>query len=233
MNSFVLPDTQQGRVVLGSRSPRRRELLNDVIGTSALIVCPPENSVEAGFDDVDDDDAIRQRLLEIVRAKHDDVNQQRARLIELAEPSARRVVEWIIVADTTVVATRPCGRRIVLGQPPDQHWQETVSGWFEHFLSGRIHDVLTGVIVSRGEQVIEFVQATQVAFDVVSRDRLGRYLLTGESVGKAGGYAIQGMAAGFVRSVQGSLTNVIGLPTSEVLEALERLGWTDSAAQSS
>lgn len=212
------------RVVLGSRSPRRRELLTGAVGEQAVIVCPPHSAEELGFDGLPDDESIRARLMEIVDAKLRDVQRQRAAAVVDTTLDAQ-AAEWIVVADTTVVVSDDQGKRSVLGQPPAADWQATVRRWFSQHLSGRTHDVLTGVIVARDEMVDRFIVTTHVAFDVIDEAAIDRYLATAESVGKAGGYAIQGHAAAFVRSVDGSLSNVIGLPIQEVMASLRRLGW--------
>ena len=80
-------------------------------------------------------------------------------------------------------------------------------------------------MVSHEASMIETVVRSQVTFGKVTDDMLEAYIATAESTGKAGGYAIQGQAAAFVTSVNGSLTNIIGLPVLEVADSLQTLGW--------
>ena len=79
--------------------------------------------------------------------------------------------------------------------------------------------------MSHGTDVQEFIVRSIVRFIAVDDDLLEWYLSTGESPGKAGGYAIQGHAAVFVDELRGSLTNVIGLPVLEVVQTLQETGW--------
>lgn len=185
---------------------------------------PPLSSDEAGFDDVHDDDSIEQRLLTIVRVKHANVCQQvqSSREPETAETSQSPI---IVVADTIVMASNDEGFKNVLGQPDPKQWKSEVREWFRFWLAGRTHEVWTGVNVSRQKERREFVVKSKVTFCEVSDELIEWYLSVSESLGKAGGYAIQGHAAAFVAQLSGSLTNVIGLPLMEVMAAMQSLGW--------
>ena len=157
---------------------------------------------------------------EIVRRKRDDV------LHQLNCESKHSAAEtFVVAADTIVIVARDDGSRIVLGQPSGDDWQSEVREWFHRWLSGRRHEVWTGVCVSHGTVVLEFIVRSIVRFITVEEELLEWYLSTGESPGKAGGYAIQGHAAVFVDELRGSLTSVIGLPVTEVTEALRETGW--------
>lgn len=79
-------------------------------------------------------------------------------------------------------------------------------------LSGRTHQVMTGVAVRRSGQVESFVETTTVHFDDLSDDEISWYIGTGEPVDKAGAYAIQGRGGAFITAIDGSYDNVIGLP---------------------
>jgi len=211
------------KIVLGSRSPRRRELLGSVAGDDRLIILPPTTPHEPGFSDVSDEAAIERRLCEIVGLKHTDVCRQLDDSQHAGESET-----FVVVADTIVIAGRENEARHVLGQPDSDRWQDDVRTWFRRWLSGATHDVWTGVRISRGKESRQFVVRSQVTFRTVNDDLLNWYLSTGESPGKAGGYAIQGHAAAFVIGLKGSLTNVIGLPVLEVIEGLTELGWLQS-----
>lgn len=93
-------------------------------------------------------------------------------------------------------------------------------------LSGRAHQVLTGVsvIAPDGRQVVRVVK-TRVVLKRLTRDEIDAYKACGEGVGKAGGYAIQGRAAPFVRQINGSYTGIVGLPVYETVALLTGLGW--------
>ena len=92
-------------------------------------------------------------------------------------------------------------------------------------LSGQTHEVYTRFALGDAEDVhhAETV-VTRVTFRALGRDEIDAYAATGEGMDKAGGYAVQGRASGFVSRIEGSHTNVIGLPACEVVVALRRLG---------
>lgn len=217
-----------GTVILGSRSPRRRELLATVVGGDLLRVLPPLDAEELSFDDLCTDAEIENRLLKVVMMKHQDVRDQ---LDGSTTPAESTVAERspenspvIVVADTLVIATTAGGRRLVLGQPDPARWQDVVRSWFRDLLSGTTHSVWTGFCVSRGHSVRTHIVRTEVSFVPLTDSLIDWYVSTGESPGKAGGYGIQGHAASIVCGLQGSLTNVIGLPVLEVAEELRHLG---------
>jgi septum formation protein len=91
-------------------------------------------------------------------------------------------------------------------------------------LSGRTHHVMTAVAVSSGEEVVAEIATSAVSFRALARDEIARYVATGESVDKAGAYAIQGRAAAFVMRLEGSYTGVMGLPLYETASLLARIG---------
>ena len=211
-------------VVLGSRSPQRRELLASIVGEHALRIVPPLSSAEADFHDVHDDCGFESRLLEIVRDKYQDVSRQVA-ATEVFSTEGKSHASFIVVADTIVIAKNDQQQKRILGQPEPDKWQSEVRHWMRHWLTGRTHEVWTGVNVARGNEVHEFVVKSSVTFCDVSDALIEWYLSTNESVGKAGGYAIQANAAAFVSQFSGSLTNIIGLPLMELIGALQALGW--------
>jgi len=204
------------QVVLGSRSPRRAELLGAYLTPEQLVIRPPASPEEPGFEGLTDDAEIRQRLLEIVRLKHHGVCE----LVAQQPDSRETLLPLIVAADTTVVAGARSGLRQVLGQPRPEFWKDDVRDWFQRWLSGKTHEVWTAVRVSCGGAVREQIVSAAVTFSDVSPEQLEWYLSTCESTGKAGGYAVQGLAAAFVTRVEGSLTAIIGLPLLETLQLL-------------
>ncbi|WP_299466337.1 Maf family protein [uncultured Gimesia sp.] len=202
------------KMILGSRSPRRRELLSQIVLEAAIEVLPPLDSEEAGFDQLHDLESIRKRLIAICTTKNHDVFQQ----INARE----NVTGPILTADTIVVVEREPSGFVVLGQPPaGPEWKQTVRNWFLDDYAGKTHRVLTGLCLRTEDQLTTEISETLVTFherDAVHR-HLDWYLSTQESVGKAGGYAIQGGGSIFVQRIEGSLSNVVGLP----LEILVRL----------
>jgi nucleoside triphosphate pyrophosphatase len=224
------------RIILGSRSPRRLELLRLIVPPERIAVVPPASADEPDFEDARDWPAIERRLVEIARLKCDDVRRQ----------VGGDGFAAIVTADTVIVATDADGHPIVLGQPPENvveaasfrtdagsvghvdDWERVVAEWFEDYLLGKDHVAASAVCVeSANRQQRECVVKTRVRFDASAKRWLDWYLGTGEPRGKAGGYAIQGAGGIFVSEVEGSLSNVVGLPVREVLEMLEELGIVD------
>ena len=222
MHDVIIPVSNS--VVLGSRSPQRRELLESIVGSDSLLIVPPLSSAEVDFHDVCDDAGFERRLLEIVREKYDDVSRQVVTSEEFSGAGETHS-PFIVVADTIVIAKDDQQHKRVLGQPEPDKWQSEVRHWMRHWLVGRTHEVWTGVIVTRRSDAREFIVKSNVTFCDVSDAMIEWYLSTNESVGKAGGYAIQANAAAFVSQFCGSLTNIIGLPLMEVITAIQELGW--------
>jgi septum formation protein len=198
--------------ILGSRSPRRRELLMQLVPESAIEVVPPLNPEEAGFEGLHDLSSIKEQLAEICLAKNEDVFAQSC------NGDLRQVL--LLTSDTIVVVERQPGHFVVLGQPPTgSGWELAVRDWFENDFAGKTHRVITGLCLrsSTGIQT-EFCE-TLVTFHERSHvlKHLDWYLSTGESLGKAGGYAVQGAGSIFVKRIEGSLTNVVGLPLENLL----------------
>lgn len=207
------------KLVLASRSPRRLELLSRLVPAERILVRPPRSTEEAGFDDCRTRYDIEERLLAIARTKCEDV---------LAQVRAEGLPEQTVVlaADTTIMATGAKGRPVVLGQPPEgEHWPEIVGRWFREYYFGRTHHAATAVCLQtlsgrRAERVV----VSDVTFHAKGERWLDWYLSTNEPRGKAGGYAIQGLADVFVSRIEGSVSNVIGLPLRDLLEMLEEIG---------
>ena len=185
-------------LVLGSASPRRRELLRQV-------------GVEpAAVDAAEIDESPRRGELPAVYAR-------RIADEKLSAVAARHPGAFVLAADTVVAV----GRRI-LPKPADA---AEARACLER-LSGRSHKVLGAVAVQAPDgRKADRLVATRVRFRRLHPDELAGYLESGEWEGKAGGYAIQGRAAAFVPEIQGSYPNVVGLPLVETLGLLRGLGW--------
>ena len=233
-------------VIVGSRSPRRLELLRTIVPETQLTVCPPRESAEAGFDGLTTLDEIEQRVREIVVAKRDDVIAQlcdssRNQNLQFTQSGHNESEVIVVAADTAVVVRvgEEGDKWMTLGQPPtDDSWREVVRGWFRDHLAGRTHVVMSGVSVSRislrqpasAIRSVGRVCCTRVTMRSNIDEWLEWYLETGESVGKAGGYAIQGAGSVFVTRIEGSLTNIIGLPLEETVALFRELGlFTDTS----
>lgn len=183
------------KLILGSASPRRRELL-------AQLGLVPD---EVRAPDIDETPAKG----ESPRAYVARMAREKALALPLAED------EVILSADTTVAV----GRRI-LGKPA--HAGEAAE--FLMALSGRRHHVLTAVAVRRGERLWERLVDTEVKVKALSNAEVNAYLASGEWHGKAGGYAIQGRFGAMIPWLKGSFTGVVGLPVSETAHLLAAAG---------
>ena len=182
-------------LVLASTSPRRRWLL-EKLGRPFDVIAP----------DVD----------EVAHADEaPDVFAQRMADEKAGEVAARRADAWILAADTVVALDARA-----LGKPSDP--DDAVA--MLTALAGRAHTVFTGVALLRpgGAFVERVVCATPVHFRRLTRAEIDAYLATGEPFDRAGAYAIQGEGAHLVDRVEGSYTNVIGLPLPEVAGWLRR-----------
>lgn len=218
------------RIILGSRSPRRRELLSLLVPPELIEVRPPRNAEELGFDGLTTWLEIAQRLQQIARTKNDDVCQQ---LSTSAIPPTENQLEevspmLVLTADTTIVATDAMARLHVLGQPPDDDsWPDVVRRWFCELYAGRSHIAATAICLTDwpSGQRIERIAQSHVWFRDDVESLLDWYIATDEPRGKAGGYALQGLASVFATRVEGSLTNVVGLPLEALIETLPLLGW--------
>ncbi|PIE12819.1 MAG: septum formation protein Maf [Rhodobacterales bacterium] len=183
------------RLVLGSGSPRRAELLA-TLGLVADDVRPPE---------IDE----TPRKGEVPRAYCHRITAEKVAAVDAAAD------EVVLCADTTVAL----GRRI-MGKPADAG----EAAAFLVALSGRRHQVITSVAVRRGERVWQRDVETRVKMKRLSNQELNGYLATGDWRGKAGAYAIQGPAGAFIPWIEGSYTAVMGLPVAETATLLRAAG---------
>lgn len=212
-------------IIIGSRSPRRLELLQLIADSSRLVVLPPRNAEEPGFDSLVEMAEFETRCHEIVELKRQDVVRQ------LVEGDARDQGCVVVCADTTVIVKDDSGKLLALGQPDEQHdWQAEVRGWFRDYLAGQTHFVLSAVSVSLRDETGKVSRTlnqsclTSVTMRDDVDDWLDWYIQTGEPLGKAGGYAIQGAGSVMVTKVEGSYSNVVGLPIENTVEMLREIG---------
>ena len=185
-------------LVLASASPRRLELLHQI------------GIVPAAVDSADLDERPRPRELPVLHARR--LAREKAEIVAARHPGA-----YVLAADTVVA----CGRRILPKAGNEGQARACLK-----LLSGRRHLVLGGVCVvapdgRRGERLVR----TAVAMKRFTSAEIEAYLASGEWLGKAGGYAVQGRAAAFVRFLSGSYSNVVGLALFETLSVLVGLGW--------
>jgi len=184
------------RLILGSASPRRLTLL-------AQIGVVPDEVRAAEIDETPGKGEL-----------------PRAYVTRMAREKAAALVtggsELVLAADTEVSA----GRRI-LGKPRDAAEAEA----FLRLLSGRRHRVTTAVCLLQGDRKWVRLVETRVKVKRLSEPEIAAYLRSGEWRGKAGGYAIQGLAGAFIPEIHGSYTNVVGLPLTETVALLQGAGY--------
>lgn len=184
------------RLILGSGSPRRAELLA-TLGIVADEVRPP---------DIDESPAKAELPLAYCRR----IASEKAAAMSLAPG------EIALCADTTVAL----GRRI-MGKPADAGQ----AAEFLYLLSGRRHRVVTSVVVRNATGSFARDVVTTVKMKRLSDVEVNAYLASGDWHGKAGAYAIQGPAGAFIPWIQGSYTGVMGLPVAETAALLEAAGY--------
>jgi septum formation protein len=193
-------------LVLASASPRRLALLHQ-IGFGPAIVDPADIDETPLLGELPPAHAAR-----LARAK--------AEAVRPRHPGA-----FILAADTVVA----CGRRI-LPKPENEATARTCLA----LLSGRRHRVIGGIaVVTPDGRVAARLVTSRVAFKRLSEAEIAAYLATGEWHGKAGGYAVQGRAAIFVRWLEGSYSNVVGLPLYETAQLLAGRGYRPVCAATS
>jgi septum formation protein len=186
-------------LVLASASPRRRELL-ERLGLALVVAAA----------DVDETPLPSERPLDYVRR----VAASKCDAAVAARSPAVLAGLAVLAADTTVISAGA-----ILGKPVDaDDARRMLAG-----LAGRKHEVATAYRIRVGERLVERTVTTIVSFRALSPAEVDAYVASGEWRGKAGGYAVQGIAGAFVTELRGSHTNVIGLPVSEVLADLQAL----------
>ena len=186
------PDLLPGRIVLASASPRRAELLR---------------AAGIDFD-------VQPANVDETIAPDEPPGEYVSRL---AEAKARLIQEWntqrtVLAADTAVVVDAH-----ILGKPVD----ESDARRMLRLLSGRTHEVLTAVSVFHPGQIVDTrVDTTLVEFAPLTDADIEWYVSSGEPMDKAGAYAVQGLASRFVTRIEGSYSNVVGLPIALVYQML-------------
>ena len=179
-------------LILASSSPRRRELLEQ-LDLKFDIYSP--NIDEA----VLSNENVQHYVERLACAK--------------AEAVLEKFPDAVIVAADTSVAVD----EHILGKPESK--EHAFEMW--SLISGRKHDVLSGVCVRTKEKKFSIVVKTEVEFQEISLKDMECYWATGEPIGKAGGYAIQGVGARYIPKIEGSYTNVVGLPLHETVQLLQ------------
>jgi nucleoside triphosphate pyrophosphatase len=195
------------RLVLASASPRRRELLEAAGFDFETLPVDVDESVRPGESPA----AYVRRLAAEKSARAQGVLEGRAGASEHDPVSTDCIV---LAADTAVVVDGD-----ILGKPRDAAEAAGMLGR----LSGRAHDVMTGISLRKGLEEFGRVESSRVFVAALSADELHWYVGSGEGRDKAGAYAIQGLASRFVTRIEGSYSNVVGLPVRAVYQLLQAL----------
>ena len=185
------------RLILASKSPRRYDLLKQ-LGLDFEVI---PSKIEEDFVP---NESPREHVIRLAEAKAMDV-------------SNRYIDCWVIGADTIVYIDGQ-----ILGKPRNKEEAREML----RLISGKEHRVLTGISVrhsNKGKGECETVE-TAVRVKVLSQAEMDWYVRTGEPFDKAGGYGIQGIGSFMIESINGSYTNVVGLPLCELMQMLVRLG---------
>jgi septum formation protein len=190
------------RIILASHSPRRRELLGILGIVFEVTGADLDETIEPG-------ESVEDHVTRLAG--------QKAWAVSTRNPDA-----VVLGADTIVTIDG-----LVLGKPADAADAARMLG----LLSGRTHEVLTGiaVVMPRDENAYAQVVRTAVVMRVLDPREIAAYVATDEPMDKAGAYAVQGMASAFITRIEGSYTNVVGLPTTEVIALLTTLGALEPA----
>lgn len=187
-------------LVLGSGSPRRREILTSLRVPFVVHVAEVDEATRSG-------EGAAPYMERVVRAKLEAV----AKAVEAGS--------HVLVADTSVIVDGA-----ILGKPADADEAEQMIAR----LAGRTHEVWTrfaiGIAGDPMRRLHEETVITKVTFRALTPARVRAYAESGEGLDKAGAYAVQGLGAGLVSRIEGSYSNVVGLPACEVMIALEHLG---------
>jgi septum formation protein len=194
----LLSEASQRNLVLASRSPRRFDLLKGMKFDFEVI--PAKEDTER-----------------VVR--HDDPHQlpELAARLKCEEVSRQHPQSLVVAADTVVILDGA-----ILNKPRDDEEARR----FLSALSGRTHEVVTGVAVQRRSDDVDLSasESTRVTFRDLTADEVASYVATGEGRDKAGSYAAQGLGASLIGSIDGCFYNVVGLPVALLFELLRKVG---------
>ena len=196
-------------IYLASRSPRRRELLKQIGVPFQLFQLREEPGRDPDVDETPaKDESPSAYVVRIARTKAETA----AHYMQRRALSQR----WpVLAADTTVV----CGGRII-GKPENA---DEAARMLKD-LAGKQHEVVTAIALAFNDRVETAISESKVWLRDLSADEIRRYVATGESLDKAGGYAIQGRAASFITRIEGSYSGVVGLPLAETAALLAKAG---------
>jgi septum formation protein len=193
-------------IYLASQSPRRSQLLDQIGVAHQLLLAGPEEDAES-LEAVQGAEAPARYVARVTGLKLDAAVQ---RLKRQGLPAAP-----VLCADTSV-----CMGRDILGKPFD----DADAVRMLQQLAGQSHRVLTAVAVQNGVQRVSAVSESWVRFAPMTIAQIQAYVATGEPMGKAGAYGVQGRAAAYIEQIRGSYSGIMGLPLFETAALLRGLG---------
>lgn len=195
-------------IYLASQSPRRSQLL-DQLGVRHVLLLPDGEEDTEALEAVLPNEAPRRYVLRVTACK----------LLAAQQRLKRRGLQNapVLCADTTVALGRT-----IYGKPIDS--QDALR--MLHALAGHTHRVLTAVAIGWDVHKVISLSTSRVRFAAMGSEAIAAYVATGEPMGKAGAYAVQGGAAAFISHISGSYTGIMGLPLFETAQALREIGFT-------
>jgi len=193
-------------IYLASQSPRRSQLLDQIGVAHRLLLASPDEDAES-LEAVRGQEAPARYVARVTGLKLDAAVQ---RLHRQGLPAAP-----VLCADTTV-----CLGRQILGTPTDAADARRILS----LLSGQTHRVLTAIAVQKGRQRVAAVSESWVRFAPMTSAQINAYVASGEPMGKAGAYGVQGRAAVHIDQIKGSYSGIMGLPLFETAQALRAVG---------
>ena len=198
------PTTVNSFIYLASQSPRRRQLLEQLGVTYQLLLPEADEDAEA-LEQVRPKEAPAVYVQRVTQLKLDAALQRLHRRGLAAAP--------VLCSDTTVAMGRA-----IFGKPADPADAAAMLAQ----MAGRTHRVLTAVAVGLGTRHERVLSRSQVRFAPLGADEIEAYVSTGEPMGKAGAYGVQGRAAAFIAHISGSYSGIMGLPLCETAQLLRR-----------
>ena len=199
--------TRSDFIYLASQSPRRRELLAQIGVDHELLLPGPDEDAE-GLEVVQENEAPQTYVQRVTALK---LIAARARLTR-----ARGKNRPILCADTTVAIGNS-----ILGKPVDPSDAKRIL----RALSGQTHRVFTAIAIGWGDREALACCESKVTFAPLSDAEIDDYVASGEPIGKAGAYGVQGRAAAFIARIEGSYSGIMGLPLFETAQALRAVGF--------
>ena len=194
-------------IYLASQSPRRSQLLEQM-GVRHQLLLP-----DAGED---------AELIELVLGNEPPASYvKRVTALKLAAALQRRKSRGLVAAPILCSDTTVALGRTIYGKPENAADARRMLAE----LSGKTHRVLTCVVIGTERKQMQILSESHVTFAALDRSHIQAYVASGEPLGKAGAYAVQGRAATFISHIRGSYSGIMGLPVFETAQMLRSLGW--------